>query len=301
MVLTNRLLRMIGSIALMLCIFIAIGCSLTATQRKHTANFSKATAALAELASNELVQMRDGTIQVNTYRLAAVGEENDQAGLNDLDETFDVEDVKVRVQAVEVLKTYGELLQSLVEETQAKELKKASDKFVASINGLPMADKKMSDLQTEALGQAVYKIGRMIIEAKKAKAVREIVGSTQGQIEHLCELLSNEFDVEEDRLLTQYKKSVDVAITAIRQAFLESEDVLTRLELVELYKRTQANRDRTEHIAKNMSHAIGNLKKANEALNKSLKKQDLSITDLKKLKEYRNSVKEVIDLIKVLR
>jgi len=292
---------MIGSTALVLCVFIAVGCGLTKTQRKHTANFSKATAALAEVTSNELVQMRDGVIQMNTNRLAAVGEETDQPILNDLDETFDVETVKVRVQAVEVLKTYGELLQSLVEETQDKELRKASDKFVAGINGLPMADKKMSDFQTEALGQAVYKIGRMIVEAKKAKAVREIVNNTQAQIEHLCTLLSNEFDEESERLLTQYKKTGDAAIGAIRQAFLESDNVLTRLELVEMYKQTQANRDRTVSIAKNMSNAIGNLDKANDTLNKSLKKQSLSVTDLKKLKEYLNSVKEVIDFIKVLR
>lgn len=294
---------MIGSTVLILCVLSVVGCGLTATQRKYTANLSKATTALAEVTSNELVQMREGTIQNNTYRIVAVGEEPELAGLNDLDEAFDVDIVKVRVQAVEVLKTYGNLLQSLVEETQEKELKKASDKFVASINGLPGDQKKMSDVQTEALGQAVYRIGRMIVEVKKAKAVREIVDNTQEQIQHLCNLLSNEFDVEKNNLLTQYKKSGDDAITAIVQVFRtpDPSNGLTRADLVEMFKKTQSHLDRTESIAKSMSKAIGNLNKANSALNKSLKKQDLSVTDIKKLKEYQDSVKEVIDFIKVLR
>lgn len=303
MVFTKKLYRMILCLSSVLWLLAQIGCAtLTENQRKNAADFSKATTALAEVTLNEFVQMRDGTILMNTYRLAAVGEEEGQAGLDNLDEAFDVEDVKIRIQAVEVLKTYGELLQALVDETQEKGLRNASDKFVASIHGLPSGDKKMSDKQADALGEVVYQIGRFVVEAKKAKAVREVVTNTKGQIDHLCDLLSNEFKEEGVRLLMQYKKSGDVAIAAIQDSFLNTkpDDVITRLRLVEMYKQTQANRDRVAPVAKNVSIAIGNMKKANDALYKSMENLELTPDDFKNLKGYRDSVKMIIDAIKVL-
>ncbi|MBW2663204.1 MAG: hypothetical protein JRD93_14720 [Deltaproteobacteria bacterium] len=291
----------LGTIAV-LCLLFQMGCSLTENQRKNAANFSSATTVLAEVTSNELVQMRNETIMMNTYRLAAVGEEAGQAKLNDLDQKFDVENVKVRIQAVEVLKTYGKLLESLVKETQDEELKDASQNFVASINGLPTGDRKLDAKQSEALGQLVYQMGGMIVEAKKAKAVKDIVGTTKEQIGHLCDLLSKEFDLSAANLLTQYKSTGDLAIAAVKRSFSASnndhKEVLTRLELVEIYKKIQANRDRVDSIAANLKIAITNMKSANETLNDSLlEKEGISINNIK---DYSKSVKEIIDLIKVL-
>ncbi len=87
---------------------------------KNTTNFSKATVALSQATSNELIEMRKGVIQMNTYGLAAVGEQDPLPRLQNIEQTFTAEAVKTRIQAVEELKTYGELLLSLVEEHRKK-------------------------------------------------------------------------------------------------------------------------------------------------------------------------------------
>ena len=294
----KNLYRSVLGFCLILCLLIQVGCGLTDIQKKNATNFSKATVALSQATSNELIAMRNGVIQINTYGLAAVGEQDPLPGIQNLEQTFTAEAIKTRIQAVDVLKTYGELLLSLVEETQEKELKEASEKFMASINGLP-DDYKIDGLNTDAVQEAVSQIGRFIVEAKKAKAVRKIVDEYEDTIDTLCDKLSQDFDVNQGiRLLTQYQLSSDVVIVKIQDALLESNDIHTRQKLLEMYKKTQAHRDRVSTISKNISTAIVNMNTANKKLGESLNtKTEINVDSIK---EYGNSVKEVVDFIKVL-
>ncbi len=297
----KKLYSSVVGFCLILCLLIQVGCGLTEIQKKNAANFSKATVALSQAASNELIAMRNGVIQMNTYGLAAVGEQDPLPGIDNIEQALTAEAVKTRIQAVEVLKTYGELLLSLVEETQEKELKDAADKFAASISGLP-SDYKIDGLNADAIQMAVYQIGRLIVEAKKAKAVQQIVVEYKDIIDTLCDKLSNDFHIEEvDEevgLLTQYQLTGNNVILKIQNAFLATNDILTRLELVEMYKKTQAHRNRVSAISKNISTAIGKMKTANAKLSKSLTAE--TKINMDSIKEYGNSVKEVIDFIKVL-
>ncbi len=294
------LCRTVLVFSLIFCLLIQIGCGLTNNQRKNTANFSKATVVLSKATSNELIEMRNGVIQMNTYGLAAVGEESPLPKINNMEQAFKAIDIKARIQAVEVLKTYGELLLSLVENTQEKELRNASEDFAASINGLPK-NYKIEGLNTEAVQEVVYQIGRFIVESKKAKAVRQIVNTYKGSIDKLCNLLSKDFDVKENRLLTEFQSSGNIAIVKIQNAFLDPNiNVITRQELVEMYKKTQAHLDRVPAISKSISKAVSDMKKANEKLSSSLKDDSNDDINRETIREYGNSVKEVIDFIKVL-
>ncbi len=294
----TKLYRSVLGYCLILCLLIQTGCGLTKIQKKNATRFSKATVALSQATSNELIAMRNGVIQMNTYGLAAVGEKEPLPQIQNIEQTFSSEAIKIRIQAVEVLNTYGKLLLSLVEETQEKELKEASEKFTSSLNGLP-ENYKIDGLDTEAAQEAVYQIGRFIVEAKKAKAVRQIVTKYKSTIDTLCDKLSQEFDVNQgNRLLTQYQLAGDNVIVKIQDAFLDSDDILTRQELVEMYKKTQSQRDRVSTVSKNISTAISNMKTANKKLSESLTAK--TEINMDTIKEYGSSVKEVVDFIKVL-
>lgn len=294
--------RVISAVFIGICLLIQVGCaSLTPSQRMNIANFSNATVTLGDLVSEELLKMREATIQMNTYRINVVGEEPGLPGINDLDEKFDVEHVKVRIQAVEALKSYGQLLQALIETTPEDDLKKASDSFISSFNSLPGSIKKIDDQQAGMMGQAVYQLGKWLVNAKKAKIIQDVVTRSKDQVEHLCNLLRDEFDVSKARLLTQYKKTANVAVAAIKLALLETHEEYTDDQLREIYTEIQTHRQRVKLVGKNMSEAIENMRKANEALYRSVEEGGFPIEELvTDLSAYNSSVKELVDTMKIL-
>ena len=82
---------------LILCLLIQVGCGLTESQRRNTTNFSNTTVALSTLASKELIEMRNGVIQMNTYGLTAVGEDAPLPKIDGIEQTFTAKAIKVRI------------------------------------------------------------------------------------------------------------------------------------------------------------------------------------------------------------
>lgn len=128
-------------------VIVSTGCGLTATQKAAIGQFSRATAAVGETTTDELAKMREGIIQTNTSTLIIIGEDRPapsetmpQTALitpATVERQFTIQNISRIGHAAKALQSYGELLQALVEDTQAKELRGAAESFVANLKAVP--------------------------------------------------------------------------------------------------------------------------------------------------------------------
>ncbi len=282
----------------LLAIFIIGGCGLTAAQRNAIKRFSRATAAVGEVTSAELLQMREATVLMNVRRLEITGIEKDEPDHIDLDENFDIEDVEARVKAAKTLQNYGELLLSLVQDTQGKDLKKAADKFVESVRGLPSADRRLTPEKLDAIGEGVQAIGGIIVEGLKAQEIKRIVEGANEQVAHLCDLLAADFDRDQDgKLASQFVLTTERLLVRADRKFRESKGREERATTLAAFHLAQTKRERYTLLDR-ASQAVAQMKKANSELAESMKSDKPMLKDLKELSK---KVKSLLDALKVLK
>jgi len=185
----QRLASMLGRLSLAtLMSAVGLACGLTTVQRQAALSLGQAAVTVGSFAATTFPEMRQTAIEMNTTDVTIGG----HASRADLDEGFHVEHIASRVAAAHALEAYGELLRTLVEETQKDELRKASSRFVASARSVP--GRRLADAQYEALGALVEGIGGMVVEARKARALERIVPAYKADVDHLCALLLEDFD-----------------------------------------------------------------------------------------------------------
>jgi hypothetical protein len=266
-----------------LALFIAstlAACGLTAAQRDAAGRFSSAAVDVGDFAANTFPAMRQSAIEMNTSDVILRG----HAPADHLDQHFDLDKVEPRVAAAQALSNYGKLLRALVEETQAEEIKKASDNFVASVRNVP--GKKLSDQQYEALGTVVQGVGGMIVEAKKAHAVKEIVPQAQDDVDKLCDLLSEDFDRRKVHLaqgldVTRIRLASDADLALTSTSGSSAERALAA-QGVQQAAAADATLTVLDAQGKDTVQA---LKKANAALAAAVQEQSYSLEDLKSLSQ----------------
>lgn len=261
----------------------SVGCALSGAHVDAVRKFSLSTATVGDIAASEFVTMRNSTIEMNVARLKL--DPSSSPAVGDLDEAFDVAAVEARVKAATVLKAYGELLLSLATDSQTEEIKKASDKFLSSVGSLPAGDRKLNDKQTEALGTIVTTIGGWIVEYKKAKAVRKIVGESSQQVAHLCTLLAADFDPAGQNLATGFQ-------TTVNELRLVANDVLTgdiaapiggKAQAIAGYRLAAENGERLQAVSQRASVAVKQLATAQQALVEALASKKPSLAAIKEL------------------
>jgi hypothetical protein len=269
-------------------------CGLTATQRAAVRNFSEATAAFGEASASEFVHMRDATIRMNGARAQLAGP-GDEVG--SLEGPFSVEAVTVRTRAANALRDYGALLQALVDDTQEAELQTASDRFVASVRGLPGGDKRLSDAQLAAIGRLVQMGGRFLVEAKKKEAITRIVPEADPQVAVLCDRLAADFDPDGARLATGFGVAADLLRTDAGTAIRRARDPETRAAATAAYELAVTSRARTDAVHAPASAAALELKGANHALSEAIASNEVTREDLQ---NYAVTVQTLVETLKVL-
>jgi len=252
---------------------------------------------LTELAEHELLAMREGTIQVRGYSLALEGDAA-RPSLDEMAAPFRLEDVSARLAALEALRTYGELLYALVEDTQEAQLREAADDFGRSIENLPFTDRKLSYKQINTLSNIVYSLGCVIVEAKKAEAVKRIVAETEGQVSYLCELLANDFNLDYSGMLAGYSEALETCMMNVDEGLNEAEEAAARFQLTEMFQVVQEHRTRRDHIEPQIRAAVLKMRNANEHLAAQMESGELTLTDIQ---EFAASLKPIWDNIKILR
>ena len=294
----RRFPRIRGAGYALVIVFVSIssGCALTATQKEAVALFSAATVELAEITEHELLELRNATIRMRSCSVvllrdpvsdrleegASEGSEDAPSDLptadsappldDDLAQGFTLDRLEPRLQALTALRTYGELLLSLVEDTQQEELEEAADAFRQSIRDLPTEYRALSDAQLGAISEITITLGGLVVEAKKANAVRRIVRKTAGQVECLCgllaeELATNEEHAREGLLLLDFDMTMGEFKDAIDNTFDEhGDDAILALRLAELKQEAQLYRDHRQTAGIRIHDALAKMQTANNHL-----------------------------------
>jgi hypothetical protein len=272
---------LLGRLLLLLIVGAALAaCGLTAAQRDAAGRFSRAAVDVGDFAGTTFPAMRQSAIEMNTTDVIIRG----HAPADQLDQRFSLNNVAERVAAAQALSDYGTLLRALVEETQEEELKKASDNFVASARNVP--GKKLSDAQYEALGTLVQGIGSVVVEAKKASAVKKIAVQVQPDIDHLCDLLLEDFDPTGlhlaqglDITLKRLDSDTDLALAGAHSTFAD------RALAVQGIQQVTASQGTLAMLKTQATPTVQQLKLANTALVAALNDQQYSLDDLKSLSQ----------------
>lgn len=275
---------------LMLFVTALAGCALSSTQREAANRFAQASTDIGDFASGEFSHFRSATIDMNATSIVI----NGHAKKDNLDGAFDPDWVIERVKSARALSTYGTLLLSLVNETQEAELKQASNNFVDSFKSIN--DKQMTDTQLEGLGQLVQAIGSFVVEAKKAKAVREIVPAAANDVNSLCDLLIRDLTPQGGGHLATGFEATITQLTQDTDSFLEKQDKRPADRLIATGGRRKAQEE-SDHLAQISTQAVKTLnalKSANAQLVKAVQNDSLSIEDIKTLGKEVNTLRIVI-------
>lgn len=172
------------------------GCGLSSAQRQATVRFADATSALAELSAQEFKQSRLDVIEMNTAR-RRLGDTGVRAEV--LDENFELSAVQARVDMVEALSRYADLLKALATGSESANLQTASDNLVASLTRLGKVkglELNASAEQLGSLGSIVRTAGEAVTEQMRADAVREVVLRARPVIRGISELLKRDFTID---------------------------------------------------------------------------------------------------------
>jgi hypothetical protein len=292
----NAALQSTGRLSAFLLLLCSLtGCGLTVRQRTAVVQFSGATRDFAGLTANEFVQSRADVIEMNTFRAKLGSTELDT---DRLDQHLTVERVKERVDAVGALQQYAELLQTLATSSKQEELKIASDSFVTNlrkVKGVTLSDEKAG-----AVGAAIQLVGGMAIEAKRARAVRKVVETTNPTVRQLLDLVERDFSPEEEYWTLGYDLVVsslqrDAALARGRAA---TNDLAAAAVFNEARVLAAQNKTRVAAIRAQVLDVIKNLRQAQTELVYAVQSKEISI---EVIQGYAARAEEFMSIYKILR
>ena len=309
--------RVIAVVSLM---FLASGClGLTASQKAAIAEFSRATAAVGETTQTELTEMRERMIRTNQERLILRGPSRDLDVASALDGTLTVGNVSVVVAAATALQGYGEMLEALVEDTQTKELHGAAEKFVTSLKQVPNVS--LSPGASDAISAAIVLGGQVLIDAKKARAIKAIVPETRPAIDQICDTLTRDFDYKTAGLAADLGAATEALHGAASAAFQDTPRggdaavaqaaIFARAVSLASLQYAIQGRTRRQEVLARISAAAAAIKKANAALADALEHDRWTLEDVKGLVGDAKALKpaitelskrtgELLDRVKIL-
>lgn len=269
---------------------VSTGCGLTAAQKAAIGHFSRATAAVGEMTADELAKMREGVIQGNTSTLIIIGEDRPAPGESakrtalitptTVERQLTIENISRIGHAAKALQSYGELLQALAEDTQATELRGAAEAFVANLKAVPSVS--LEEKEADAITAAVYAVGRLLVEMKKAKAVRAIVPTAASHVDKLTDLLAAEFDPDRDGSLgSAFRAAANRLRGEGAAAFPKATTAADRAVILPAWEYGRMASLRSDEIHKRASDAVASIQKSHRLLVEALKTDRWTAEDVK--------------------
>jgi hypothetical protein len=298
-------LRQAGAVVLLGAVLVS-GCGLTVAQKATIGQFSRATATIGEGTAQELTRMRDGVIQANTSTLIIIGEDRAAPGETTprkalitpatVERQFTVENIGRVGHAARALQSYGELLLALVEDSQAKELRGAAEGLVANLKAA--SDVSLQPKEEDAITSAVYAVGRVIVERKKAKAVKIIVPAAAPHIDKVTGLLAAEFDPNRDGSLgSAFRAAAERLRGEAANAFRQAKTPADRAVILPAWEYGRAASLRSDEIHKRISDAASGIQKSHRMLVEAVKRDRWDAEDVKTLvTEFDKEIKAVAKL-----
>jgi hypothetical protein len=206
-----------------------ISCGLSTTQRDAISTFTPAGSSLGDVLSKQFVGARDSVIELNTCLLTLApdlvpktAQPPRKFDRSHLDDALTADRIGNYVKASDLLKSYSDAIDALVNDTQQAELNDASKELTAAIRSYDSNKKLIGDDGLTAIGSAVVAGGTLLVEHKKLKALTTIVPLTDPVITDISTLLSNDVVVHDpdDILNKKVKGGIfdEVNLTALKVA-----------------------------------------------------------------------------------
>lgn len=271
------------------------GCGLSSAQRDAVGQFSTASAAFGDTLEQQLVAARNDVVEMRSLVLATDPRKLSAAQRDKIDGAFAPANLGPRLRAAKVIKSYGELLSGLVQDTQQKELEAASTKFTQSVRGLDPDKQRISDEQLSAIGEMVAAIGGVVVEYKKARAVKAIVPAADEQIKVLATLIADEFAAGGPIARNVDQNSLLLAGTA-ESALDSSATVVDRSAAAAAFRKALEASRKANAVFPAVSQSAKGLMEAHAALVKALADDRLTQQDIK---TYVKAVEDLISNLKV--
>ncbi len=303
-------LRQAGVVVLLGAAFVS-GCGgFTVAQKATIGQFSRVTATIGEVTAQELSKMRDGAIQANTSTLILIGEDRAAPGETTprtalitpatVERQFTVQNIGHIGHAARALQSYGELLLALVEDSQAKELRGAAEGLVANLKAVP--DVSLQEKEEDAITSAVYAVGRVIVETKKAKAIKIIVPAAAPHIDKISGLLAAEFDPNRDGSLgSAFRAAAERLRGEGAEAFRQAKTTADRAVILPAWEYGRAASLRSDEIHKRISDTASGIQKSHRMLVEAVKSDRWTAEDVKAVvTDFDKEIQAVAKLTKEL-
>ncbi len=275
------------------------GCGLTVAQRKEINTFGQAAAVLGASSKEQLVAGRENVIDMKSYRLAIeriqLPPYQADSGMSardfyfskslDLDAGLDVNDIELRVAAVDLLQQYGNLLVAFTADSHEKEMKESADKFAKSVGKFP--HNPMTKDEIDGVGQIVASVGGFLVEHQKREALEKVVPKVAPLIDNICDSLEKDFDPKKNGIYgninTVQDRLASVAIEKLKEN--PGDSISDRLLLIDGFAMAEYNKGVITTTSKQILKSIASLRKANSQLVEIIKNHKVGLNDIKEFGE----------------
>ena len=292
-------------ICLLIIAFSIQGCGLTVAQRKDIEVFGQAASKLGAASKEQLVAGRENVIDMKRYRLAikkfVLPPYEADSGMSardfffskslNLDSGLDVNDIEVRVAAVDLLQQYGKLLVAFTTDSHEKEIKESADKFAKSVGEFP--NNPMTSDEINGLGKIVTTVGGMLVEQQKKEALEKVVPKVAPLIDKICDSLEKDFDPNKNGIFGNIDTVQDqLSSVAIEGLKMSGDSMSDRLLLIDGFAMAEKNKGIITTTSKQILKSIASLRKANSQLIEIIQNNKVGLNDIKEFGE------DVADLYK---
>jgi hypothetical protein len=266
------------------------GCGLTANQKNTLQQFGFATEQFAALTRAEVIQSRRDVIEMNRMRLVL-----GTAGEEPLDNLLDLASARARLDALDALSRYAELLQLLLTASSPAERQASVDHFITSLNRVPGA--AMNSADAETLGKWIVTVGGMWVEHRRARAVRGVVELAHPHVVRVVELVRRDFDPNADFWNAAYRRTRLNLERAIREATQETKDSAGTRWIRSTRLSAREFQLRFDQVSEEITQTADELRQAEEQLFLAMTDERL---DLAEVDAYRSQVNELRALVELL-
>ncbi len=293
-------------LAILICL---IQCSITQGQQRALQNFGETAILMSNLSSNELIAMRNSTIQMNLTRIRLDNldkpkedsqTKEEKVEYKDLDGVFDINVISIRLKAIATIRSYAKLLLSLSSDASQKELERATQSFLFSVENLSSEQKKMDEKKLNAIGEAIKLFGGIFTEHKKKDSIKSIILESKEQIELLCDLLAKDFDPKGGRLATTFILTGEELLLSAEEKLDPNEKKPEKIRSKALlsFHLAEKNIQKKETVLPEIAKSILNLKQANLEMYEAFRSEIYTTKDILK---FANTVKAVQDYKAILK
>ena len=289
--------RYLRRATLLLLLLPVSGCGLTSRQVASTQSFGTATSGIGKFSEAEFTGLRKGIIRMNAEFVAIDTSRTAKELLDDM-AVVSAEKTAKRIAAAKALSGYGDLLVKLSAKDNSANIRKSADTFVTNA-GIALKQ-GVSSSEQGAISQLLAGLGTLLVENRKADAVKKIVLQYEQPVNKLAGLLRDDFSLDGDGgYLAKYELAAKKLKNASTRLLRDGSRyrVLERARAAEALILSEDAIDHVQAVSVEAGAAVDNLRKANAELVRAIRQEEYSTDDIA---VYARQVQNLANLYQVL-